>query len=101
MRRVYFAFALRLMKRPMVSHGLIFIVALIALTQAVSVPSVLANLMQVKVGETFSFFWNALMNTTSLTVVLVLILALTSLSFLVRLFRDRGFTGFDREMEWV
>lgn len=89
MRRVYYAYALRALSGPWFVHAAVLALSLLLLTRIVSVPDVWRNLMEVKVGEMFGFFWGALTNTHTLTLVTLGVIALTLVSLLWRLFEDR------------
>lgn len=99
MRRVYYAFFLRAITHTVSVHATVLVLSFLALTQVVSIPNVWANMMEVKVGEILSFFINALLNTQSATIFLLVVIAATFSSFLWRLFKDRQFEM--AESEWV
>ena len=102
MRRVYYAFCLRLLSHPLAVHGAIIAVGIFALSQVVSIPSVWANLMQVKVGEVVGFFLGALSNTQFVVLLLLAVIMAATLSLTVNLFRNRRFDmAMEREAEWV
>ena len=50
MRRVYYIFALRLILHPIFFHALLLGLSIFALSRVVSIPNVLVNLMDIKVG---------------------------------------------------
>ncbi len=101
MRRVYYAFFLRQVTHPVFLHAALLLISLFALSRVVSVPDVLANLMQVKVGEVLQFFLGALLNTGTLTIVWLAIIIVTVASLIWRLFRDRRFVHIANRAEWV
>lgn len=71
MRRVYYAFLIRTVLHPAVVHGALVVASVLVLTYFVSFPNVIANLLQVKVGEVHRYLLEALMYTESWTVVLL------------------------------
>ena len=100
MRRVYYIFALRLILHPIFFHALLLGLSIFALSRVVSIPNVLSNLMNVKVGEVVEFFIGALLNTQAITIVWLTIITLISLSLLWRLTRGHNF-DFNRKTEWA
>lgn len=91
MRRVYYAFFLRFLSHPIITHGAIAGVSFLALANVVSIPSIFSNMLEVRVGDVMHFFVSALLNTQSVTIVLLAIISLTLLSLVRRLFKDRRF----------
>lgn len=85
MRRVYYIFALRLVKHPLVTHSAVMVLCLTTLAQVVSIPNVFANMLEVKVGDLAMFWIGAFSNTGSITLVLVGILLVAALSLPWRL----------------
>jgi hypothetical protein len=85
MRRVYYTFALKTALSPALLHGLILCASFYVLTLVVSVPDVWANLMQVPVGNVFTFFLGALKHTQTVTLVLLAVMSLTLFSILRRI----------------
>lgn len=100
MRRVYYAFLLRQLSHPLFLHAVLLSVSLFAFTRIVSVPDVLANLMEVRVGEVAHFFLGALFNTEADTILWLLAIALISGSLLRRLLKDQRFE-LPAEAEWA
>lgn len=100
MRRVYYAFALRLALHPIFFHALLLGLSIFALSRVVSIPNVLRNLMNVKVGESAQFFIDAFLSTDAVTIIWIAIITLTSLSLLWRLTRGHNF-NFNRKTEWA
>ena len=100
MRRVYFVFALRLALHPIFFHMLLLGLSFFALSRVVSIPDVLLNLMDVKVGEVAQFFIGALLKTQAITIDWLVIITLTSCSLLWRLTRGHNF-DFSRKTEWA
>lgn len=103
MRRVYYVFALKIVTHPIFFHSFLLGLSIFALSRLVSIPNVLLNLMNVKVGEVAQFFLGALLNTQAVTILWLAIITLTSCSLLWRLIR--GHNGhsfnFDRKTEWA
>lgn len=100
MRRVYYVFALRLALHPIFFHSLLLGLSIFALSRVVSIPNVLLNLMNVKVGEIAQFFIGALLNTQAVTIIWLAIITLTSCSLLWRLVRGHNFS-LERKTEWA
>lgn len=89
MRRVYYAYSLRLLKHPVVTHGAILAVSYALLTQVVSVPDVWRNLMQVEVGMVASYLLSALMNSEVTTWVILGLMSATVTSMVWKTFKER------------
>lgn len=92
MRRVYYAFFLRLGTHPLAVHGAGLALCLFALSRVVSIPDVLANLMEVKVGEVAHYLIGALINTQLITVVLLSLIVLNFGSLLWRLIKNSAWS---------
>ncbi len=102
MRRVYYAFFLRQLTHPIFVHAALLLVSIFALSRVVSIPNILSNLMEVKVGEVVHFFLGALLNTKSATIIWLAVIMLTLVSLLWRIFRDRRFINLEESRaEWV
>ncbi len=102
MRRVYYAFFLRGVTHPLSVHAAVILVGIFALSRAVSIPNIWANLMQVKVGEMADFFLGALSNTQFVVILWLAVVALAFLSLTLRLFKDRRLDMvMEREAEWA
>lgn len=101
MRRVYYAFFLRLVTHPVSVHSLIIATSLLALSQAVSIPSIWHNLMSIKVGEVMSYLLGAFVNTQFAVQILSSVFIAALISLLVSLFRSRRFVLVESEAEWV
>lgn len=86
MRRVYYAYALRLAGHPVTLHGAGIIALLVTLTYFVSVVDVMRNIMSVEVGKVGEYFIGSLLNTEIWTLVILgaLILAVLSLRIHLR-----------------
>ena len=89
MRRVYYAFWLRKLKHPFVTHGAILAVSYILLTRVVSVPDVWRNLMEVEVGKVASYLLSALVNSEAATWVLLALMSATIVSMVWKTFKER------------
>lgn len=83
MRRIYYAYAIRLVTLPGVPQGFVMLGALIGLTHLVSIKDVLKNLSHVEVGRLGEFAYNAVTHTHLLTLVFcgVIIYCLFSVRF--------------------
>ena len=71
MRRVYYAFALKLVSHPLVAHGVLLVASVFFLTYFVSFPNIFANMLEVKVGELHTYFIESMLHTEIWTVVLL------------------------------
>ncbi len=85
MRRVYYAYALRLVTLPGVPQGFLTLFALIGLTYFVSIGSVINNLLQVPVGSLDTFAYNAVTNTDAWTLLFIGLITFSLLSFRFRI----------------
>lgn len=85
MRRVYYAFFLRVGTHPLTLHLAVFALGIVALAQVVSIPNILANLMDVKVSEVAGYLFSALLNTEFITVAILSLIVLNLSWFLWRL----------------
>jgi len=101
MRRVYYAYALRQLKHPVVSHSAVFVVALFMFTKVVSVPDVWRNMMEIKVGEVFGFLTSALLNTDSLTWFLLALMSFTLVSMFWKTLREHNEALYTDEGGWA
>ncbi len=93
MRRVYYAYAIRLATTPGVAQGFLMLAVLIGLTRFVSLGNVVRNFMSIEVGHAGTFFYNAVTNTEAWTLLLlgVFIYAAFSLRFKVAPLRTHSF----------
>ncbi len=89
MRRVYYAFCLRWLKHPIVSHGAVLAFSFFLLTRVVSVPDVWRNLMEVEVGMVANYLFSALVNSEAATWILLGLMALTIVSMVWKLFKEQ------------
>ena len=80
MRRVYYIFTLRAVKHPLFSHGVVMGASFFLLSQAVSIPNIWVNMLEVKVGDLAQFWIGAFLNTGALTLVLLTLLLVAALS---------------------
>lgn len=71
MRRIYYAYAIRVGTNPALLHGLALLAMLIALSYFVSIDSVLYNLSHVEVGHFGVFLYNAITNTEAWTLLIL------------------------------
>lgn len=81
MRRVYYAYAIRLVTLPGVPQGFLMLTSLIGLTYFVSIGNVIQNLMTMQVSGLARFFYNALTNTEAWTLLILGVLIFSALSF--------------------
>lgn len=84
MRRVYYAYAIRLATTRGVLQGFAMIGALIALTYFVSIGNVISNFMNIPVRDIGVFFYNAVTTTEAWTLLLLGIIIFSALSLRVR-----------------
>ncbi len=86
MRRVYYAYALKMVTLPGVPQGFFMLASIIALTYFVSIGNVIENLMQAPVGHIGVFLYNAVTNTEAWTLLIlgVFIYSLFSFRFKVK-----------------
>ncbi len=89
MRRIYYAYAIRVATLPGVLQGFFMLGALIALTYFVSLGNVIQNFMNVPVGHVGVFFYNAITNTEAWTLLLIGIMIFSAFSFRFKV----GFTA--------
>lgn len=85
MRRIYLIFALRLTLHPFTLHGFVIVTAFLYLSQLVSIPNVLMNMLEVKVGELINFWLQAILHTQIPAQILIGVIAITLLSLIWRL----------------
>jgi hypothetical protein len=100
MWRVYYAYALRIGTHPLVTHSVLIVGAVFALTYFVSFPHIVENVMQVKVGEVGAYFVGALLHTELWTVVLLALTLAASVSLILRLRRMEP-VRFDDDMAFI
>lgn len=83
MRRVYYAYSIKLATHPVILHGILMIAFLIALTYYVSIRDIINNVMNIEVGHLGTYAYNAVTNTEIWTLFLVgaFIFSLLSLRF--------------------
>jgi hypothetical protein len=102
MRRVYYAFVLRTLWHPLSVHLAVISIGVFALSRAVSIPDVWANLMQVKVGEMMNFFVGAFLNTQFAVILWVAVIAAALISLTVGMLREQRLKHvLGREAEWA
>lgn len=80
MRRVYYAFALRLGTHPLVVHGVLFVASVYGLSVMVHVASIIENLRNIQVGNLDTYIFNAFTHTDVLTLLFVGMVFFTLLS---------------------
>ncbi|MCB9819474.1 hypothetical protein H6789_02090 [Candidatus Nomurabacteria bacterium] len=101
MRRVYYAYALRCIKHPVVSHSAVFVIVFVMFTKVVSVPDVWRNMMEIKVGEVLGFLTSALLNTDSLTWFLLGLMFVTLVSMFWKTVTDHNEALYTDEGGWA
>lgn len=69
MRRVYYAYALRIVLHPLVVHGVLFAIAIYGLSVVLHVASIINNLRSIPVGKLDTYIFNAFMHAEFLTFV--------------------------------
>ena len=77
MRRVYYAFLLRQATHPISVHLAVLALSVFALSQIISIPSVLSNLLKVEVGRVAGYLLEALLQTQTATIVLLAVIMVT------------------------
>lgn len=83
-------------------HSAIIVTSFVVLSQAISIPSIWANIMQIKVGEVAGYLLGSLGNTQFAVQILLSIMAATTISLIVNVARSRRFEILgEREAEWV
>jgi hypothetical protein len=85
MRRVYYAYMIRLVTLPGVPQGFLTLFALIGLTYFVSIRSVISNFLQVPVGNLDTFAYNAVTNADAWTLLFTGLIIYSLLSFQFKL----------------
>lgn len=90
MSRVYYAFVLRRMKHPVVSHSVVLVLSLFMFTRVVSVPDVWRNMMEIKVGEVLGYLTRALVNTDFMTWSLLVLMSITLISMFWKTIREHN-----------
>jgi hypothetical protein len=85
MRQIYYVYALRTVFQPVVVHGFLMLSLMILLTYFVSIGNVITNMMNIKVGNLGTFFYNAVSNTEAWTLIIlgILIFSVFSLRFAI------------------
>jgi hypothetical protein len=81
MRRVYYAYAIRVATLPGVPQGFLMLASLIGLTYFVSIGNVIQNLMTMQVSGLGRFFYNALSNTEAWTLLILGVFIFSLFSF--------------------
>jgi ABC-type dipeptide/oligopeptide/nickel transport system permease component len=85
MRRVYYAYALRLATLPGIPQGFMMLAALIALTYFVSIGNVINNMVNVGFNGIGQFAYNAITNTEAWTLLILGVMIFSALSFRFKL----------------
>jgi len=84
MRRVYFAYSLRVITMPAVTHGAVFVVSLFLMTYFVSFADVFKNIMHVEVASVIPYIFASLLNTEIWTLVLMGVAIFSLLSLRIK-----------------
>ncbi len=87
MRRVYYAYAIQTITNPAYTYGFLMGLCVVLLTQFVSFPNLINNLLSIEVGRVPMWAYNAFTTTEASTLVLtgVIIFAALSLRFKLHL----------------
>ncbi len=101
MRRVYYAFVLRQIKHPFVSHSVVLVLSFFMFTKVVSVPDVWRNMMEIKVGEVLGYLTRALIHTDSLTWFLLALMSITLISMFWKTLREQNEGLYGDEGGWA
>ena len=80
MRRIYYAFALKLATHPITMQSGLFVLALLVFAKLVHVSSVIENLLATNVANVPNFILGALMQGEVLTLIAVGVITFTMLS---------------------
>ncbi len=84
MRRVYYAYALRLLLTRGVVQSVAVLAALIVMTYFVSLGNVFHNLLNIRVGDLDQFVTNAFLNTEAWTLLSIGVIVFSLLSLRIR-----------------
>jgi len=85
MRRVYYTYALETITNPFYSYGFLLGLCAVLLTQAISLPNIINNLLSIEVGRVPIWAYNAVTTTEASTLVLFGIIIFTALSLRFKL----------------
>jgi hypothetical protein len=88
MRRVYYAYALRLLTGPVALHGAVIAVLLFILTYFVSVTNVLRNISHIEVGRVGSYILESALHTEVWTLLIIGALIFAAFSLRINLRRQ-------------
>ena len=80
MRRIYYAYAIRVSTNPLVLHSVVLIAGVYGLSVMVHVASIVKNLQQVQVSRLDNFVFNAVAHTDTLTLLFFGLVCFTMLS---------------------
>lgn len=80
MRRVYYAFAIRLATHPLLVHGVLLALGVYGLSVMVHVASIMNNIRTIELGNLDNYILNAFMHAEFLTLVFVGVVVFTALS---------------------
>jgi hypothetical protein len=85
MRRVYYAFVLRVATHPLLVHALVVLLSVYALSRLTHVAAIMNNLRSIRVGELDTYLLNSIMHAEFVTLVCVGIVVFSLLSLPLRL----------------
>jgi hypothetical protein len=85
MRRVYYAYAMRIVTLPGVPQGFLMLSALIALTYFVSIGNVIQNIEIVGLTGVGRLSYNAVTNTEAWTLLILGVFVFSALSFRIKI----------------
>ncbi len=89
MRRVYFAFTVRILKHPVVLQLALFGLALMVFAQMVHVKRIIDTLLEMPVGSVPRYTFNAFMNGEMLTLIAIGAMVFVALSVPMHVWRTR------------
>lgn len=85
MRRVYYAFALRVATHPLLIHVALLVLSVYALSRLTHVAAIVNNIMSIRVGDLGTYILNTLMQAEFLTLFCTGVVFFTLLSLPFRL----------------
>lgn len=85
MRRVYYAYALRLATHPIALHVLLLLLSAYALVSLVSVSSIVRNMLSVRLGDLASYVAHAFMHANVLTLIAIGVIFFTLISLRINI----------------
>ncbi|MCA9361280.1 hypothetical protein KC845_01840 [Candidatus Kaiserbacteria bacterium] len=85
MRRVYYAYLLRMIGQPLSIQVCLLSLSLLWLTQLISIPAIMHNLLVIPVGRVPGYVWEALTGTEFIVLLVLGVIMMTALSLRVTL----------------